>query len=85
MWLQSCSLVSAILKMMMVWNSVGETRPEARGGDSGLRPHVLVQANMCVLVNLILTQRYGRAKTAKNGANHFQKRPSFTVAASRTA
>ena len=29
MWLQSCSLVSVILKMMMVWNSVGETRSEA--------------------------------------------------------
>ena len=28
MWLQSYSLVSAILKMM-VWNSAGETRPEA--------------------------------------------------------
>ena len=32
MRLQSCSLVSAILKMMMVWNSVGETRPRTGGG-----------------------------------------------------
>jgi len=37
MWLQSCSLVSAILKMM-VWNSVGERG--LKPGDSRLRPHV---------------------------------------------
>ena len=35
------SLVSAILKVMMVWNSVGDTRPRTGGGgNSGLRPHV---------------------------------------------
>ena len=36
------SLVSVILKVMMVWNSVGETRP--RTGNSGLRPHVEYKA-----------------------------------------
>ena len=45
MWLQSCFLVSAILKMM-VWNSVGETRPE-------LRPHVQNNIGVFALVNLI--------------------------------
>ena len=39
------SLVSAILKVMMVWNSVGETRPRmGGGGNSGLRPYVEYKA-----------------------------------------
>ena len=82
MWFQSCSLVSAILEVVVVWNSVGETRPIiGRGGDSGLRPHVRVQGDITVFV---LTKRharygvrYGRAKTAKNGANHFQKQDLY--------
>ena len=79
MSLQSCFLVSGILKMMMVWNSVGETRPEA----TWTKQYHGVPA----LVNLILTKRYApdrRAKTAKNGAkpakdgaNHFQKPDSY--------
>jgi hypothetical protein len=81
MWLYSCFLVSAILKMLMVWNSVGETRPEA----TCTRQYHGVFA----LVNLILTKRYaphGRAKTAKNStkptkdsANHFQKADSYPL------
>ena len=80
MWLQSCSLVSAILKMM-VWNSVGETRPEAGGGNSGLRPPVDRVQNDITVFELtkrrVLRARYGRAKTAKDDANHFQKQDLY--------
>ena len=80
MWFQSCSLVSAILKMM-VWNSVGETRLRPGGGEFWPEAAYRVQGDITVFV---LTKRrarygvrYGRAKTAENGANHFQKQDLY--------